>query len=320
LHLAFARERSGRNADRDGKPRLTPIKLGLEPEILVEFFDRPGSLDAAPDADICRARELDAERNGTARLLRQRIDVPTFGDVRLENDLYRGTARDHTRCVATHDRPANRILGGDASRFGRRGEQRNREESEQRFHRSYNIHRTVQSLSRSHDMCFALDAPPFAVRPFKEGFNKAELVWVLRDEAGDPPTGKRVELHTEPKASDPKSGYRKYVDGWGRTWEVWMVHPSAIERREIERRSTVENTVHLIEQRVLGERRKVVGSRVSVASEYRNGWLCFTRDGERRRLAPVPTNWMTANEKQLAEWCRVAKRVVRCGPTWDPAD
>ena len=129
-----------------------------------------------------------------------------------------------------------------------------------------------------------------------------------------------MELHTETKASDPKSGYRKYVDGWGRTWEVWMVHPSAIERREIERRSTVENTVHLIEQRVLGERRKVVGSRVAVASEYRNGWLCFTRDGERRRLAPVPTNWMSADEKQLAEWCRVAKRVVRCGPSWDPAD
>jgi hypothetical protein len=64
-----------------------------------------------------------------------------------------------------------------------------------------------------------------------------------------------VELQSEPKASDPKTGYRKYVDNWGRTWEVWMVHPSAIERREMERRSPVENAVHLIEQRVLGERR-----------------------------------------------------------------
>jgi hypothetical protein len=129
-----------------------------------------------------------------------------------------------------------------------------------------------------------------------------------------------VQLHSEPKPVEPKSGYRKYVDSWGRTWEVWMVHPSAIERRGIERRSKVENAVYLIEQRILGERRKVVGSRVAVASEYSNGWLCFTRDGERRRLAPVPTNWMNANETQLAEWCRVAKRVVRCGPTWDPAD
>lgn len=129
-----------------------------------------------------------------------------------------------------------------------------------------------------------------------------------------------MELHTETKASEPKTGYRKYSDNWDRTWEVWMVHPSAIERRGIERRTHVENAVYLIEQRLLGERRKVVGARVSIASEYSNGWLCFTRDGERRRLAPVPTNWLTANETQLAEWCRVAKRVVRCGPSWDPAD
>ncbi len=129
-----------------------------------------------------------------------------------------------------------------------------------------------------------------------------------------------MELHTETKLSEPKTGYRKYSDSWGRTWEVWMVHPSSIERRGIERRTQVENAVYLIEQRLVGERRKVVGTRVAIASEYNNGWLCFTRDGERRRLAPIPTNWLSANENQLAEWCRAAKRVVRCGPTWDPAD
>ena len=99
----------------------------------------------------------------------------------------------------------------------------------------------------------------------------------------------------------------------------WSIRPRS-SAGKIERRTKVENAVYLIEQRILGERRKVVGSRVAVASEYSNGWLCFTRDGERRRLAPVPTNWMSANETQLAEWCRVAKRVVRCGPAWDPAD
>ena len=35
---------------------------------------------------------------------------------------------------------------------------------------------------------------------------------------------------------------------------------------------------------------------------------------------PVPVNWMSANDSQVAEWCRMAKRVVTCGPTWDPAD
>jgi len=99
-----------------------------------------------------------------------------------------------------------------------------------------------------------------------------------------------------------------------------MVHPSSIERRDTARRSRVENAVYLIEQRLVGDRRKTPGARVAIASEYSNGWLCFTRDGERRRLAPVPTNWLSAIETQLAEWCRAANRVVRSGPTWDPAD
>jgi hypothetical protein len=99
-----------------------------------------------------------------------------------------------------------------------------------------------------------------------------------------------------------------------------MVHPSSIERRKMERRSPVENAVHLIEQRVLGDRRSSVGTRGAVATEYSTGWLCFASDGEKRRLVPVPVNWMSANDGQVAEWCRIAKRVMKCGPEWDPAD
>jgi len=99
-----------------------------------------------------------------------------------------------------------------------------------------------------------------------------------------------------------------------------MVHPSSIERRKMERRTPVENAVYLIEQRVLGDRRSVTRSRGAVATEFSAGWLCFTSEGEKRRLAPVPVNWMSANDSQVAEWCRIAKRVLKCGPTWDPAD
>ncbi len=116
------------------------------------------------------------------------------------------------------------------------------------------------------------------------------------------------------------TGYRTFLDARGRVWEVWMVHPSSIERRKMERRSPVENAVNLIEQRVLGDRRANTGTRGAVASEYSSGWLCFASEGEKRRLAPVPVNWMSANESQVAEWGRMARRVVTCGPTWDPAD
>ena len=41
---------------------------------------------------------------------------------------------------------------------------------------------------------------------------------------------------------------------------------------------------------------------------------------QKRRLAPVPVNWMSANDSQIAEWLRIAKRVIKCGPNWDPSD
>ena len=117
------------------------------------------------------------------------------------------------------------------------------------------------------------------------------------------------------------TGHRTFLDARGNVWEVWMVHPSSIERRKMERRTPVENAVNLIEQRVLGDRRANAGTRGgAVSSEFSSGWLCFSSNGERRRLAPVPVNWMSANDSQVAEWCRIAKRVVRCGPTWDPGD
>jgi hypothetical protein len=127
----------------------------------------------------------------------------------------------------------------------------------------------------------------------------------------------RLPVQTQ---TSKNSGYRTFLDARGRLWEVWMVHPSSIERRRMERRSPVENAVFLIEQRVLGDRRIQTGSRGAVASEYSSGWLCFASNGEKRRLAPVPVNWMSANDSQVAEWCRVAQRVLKCGPTWDPAD
>jgi hypothetical protein len=116
------------------------------------------------------------------------------------------------------------------------------------------------------------------------------------------------------------TGYRSFLDARGKVWEVWMVHPSSIERRKMERRSPIENAVHLIEERVLGDRRANNGVRGAVATEFSTGWLCFTSDGEKRRLAPVPVNWVSANDSQVAEWCRIAKRVLKCGPNWDPAD
>lgn len=46
-------------------------------------------------------------------------------------------------------------------------------------------------------------------------------------------------------------------------------------------------------------------ARVQVLSppEFSHGWLLFTSDGERRRLAPLPPGWRHAPEAQLRRWC-----------------
>jgi hypothetical protein len=38
----------------------------------------------------------------------------------------------------------------------------------------------------------------------------------------------------------------------------------------------------------------------SVSSNLASGWLCFETDRVVRRLAPIPNNWLTASESELA--------------------
>jgi hypothetical protein len=112
--------------------------------------------------------------------------------------------------------------------------------------------------------------------------------------------------------------YRTFTDARGVRWEVWLVLPTAAERRASERRvmadRRVENRAHPPERRVTTERRRFTFRRVGVAAAYENGWLCFESAEEKRRLAPVPEAWNTANAEQLQAWCQAAKRVVKCGP------
>lgn len=91
-------------------------------------------------------------------------------------------------------------------------------------------------------------------------------------------------------------GYKAFVDEQRRRWDVWDVHPAAIERRTgLDRRRTRRPDP---ERRVQAERR-----RMRLAPELRQGWLCFECAGERRRLAPIPTGWELLAEADLAALC-----------------
>lgn len=71
-----------------------------------------------------------------------------------------------------------------------------------------------------------------------------------------------------------------------------------------------------VERRITPSRRVLPFRKLTaVQPGYENGWLCFESEaGEKRRLVPVPDGWENASSDRLTAWCRVAIRVVKCGP------
>ena len=52
-----------------------------------------------------------------------------------------------------------------------------------------------------------------------------------------------------------------------------------------------------------------------VAGAFRQGWLTFDSVAERRRLAPIPSNWETASEAQLDTYRQSASAVRMTPPS-----
>lgn len=94
---------------------------------------------------------------------------------------------------------------------------------------------------------------------------------------------------------------------------MWQVHPSAAERRFVQRRTKEEDRTDSSERRSGNERRTGAAkkARANIAEEFTYGWLCFECRDEKRRLAPVPEGWDRADDETIEQWCCVAKPVVR---------
>jgi hypothetical protein len=73
-------------------------------------------------------------------------------------------------------------------------------------------------------------------------------------------------------AASPLAMHRVVVDGRGVQWDVFAVHPEA---------------------------------RFAVPTKLRGtfpaGWLCFDSGAEKRRLSPIPGDWQTMADRQLAD-------------------
>jgi len=94
---------------------------------------------------------------------------------------------------------------------------------------------------------------------------------------------------------------REFVDAGGVLWSVWEVQPSLLERRSGE-----------VVIQADGERRGMPARRAPVAMELRFGWLVFESETSKRRLAPVPPGWESADENALRAY--LAKATIRDGP------
>ena len=82
-------------------------------------------------------------------------------------------------------------------------------------------------------------------------------------------------------------GFRIFLDSGGREWNAFDVVPRAQERRRLERR-VMSQLADMIDDRRDEDRRITVGGRSPLASGVNEGWLCFERGVDRRRLTPIP--------------------------------
>jgi hypothetical protein len=94
-----------------------------------------------------------------------------------------------------------------------------------------------------------------------------------------------------PEALIKSMTHRQFRDHRGSIWDVWDVHPTATERRENERRDGQRRKA----ERRQREEQHVVG----VNGDLRLGWLAFQAGRERRRLVPIPQDWISLPEETL---------------------
>jgi hypothetical protein len=100
--------------------------------------------------------------------------------------------------------------------------------------------------------------------------------------------------------------FRSFVDSSGNQWQVWDISPVLSERRNEQRR--VRSETRVADRRV-DDRRHGQSRRAVLHGSYASGWLCFESSRERRRLAPIPSDWTSCSGQALETYCRRAAPV-----------
>ncbi len=94
-------------------------------------------------------------------------------------------------------------------------------------------------------------------------------------------------------------GLRTFEDAQGNVWNVWDVHPTAVERR-----MNVDPDEHgdlTFADDPQPERRHRMQARFTLPNTLRAGWLAFQCEDDNRRLAPIPAAWESLSDEALCE-------------------
>lgn len=105
-------------------------------------------------------------------------------------------------------------------------------------------------------------------------------------------------------------GSRTFSDDRGVQWTVWAVEPTWAERRSGSQRRVLDldTEERSAFDRARSERRNVPDRRrgypddvprVKIGSTLEGGWLAFEGAGERRRLTPIPPDWLELSDADL---------------------
>jgi hypothetical protein len=89
--------------------------------------------------------------------------------------------------------------------------------------------------------------------------------------------------------------HKQFIDSKGTEWFVFDVTPRADERRSYDRRR--DGKAQEPDDRRSEDRRVAVGGQRP--PRLTKGWLCFEREGERRRLQPIPDGWTGLTDAEL---------------------
>lgn len=104
-------------------------------------------------------------------------------------------------------------------------------------------------------------------------------------------------------------GYRSFIDAAGVEWQAWDMVPRNMERRTADRRSVAMQVAN--ERRGATGRRRPAGARLTLASALHAGWLCFETRREKRRLSPIPADWMRCPVEMLEQYLARALPAAR---------